>query len=169
MIGTIQAVGEPREWTGNYGPMRDYPLQIDTNGNVMEVYITQKPETPAPQAGQNIDYEIARSDQHGTKIKRVQQQGQGNFQPAPATAAPAANGSSAQADPRQKSIERQTAAKVAGMILNGATEAAAFDELAAQVLRFIQGTPKAAPAQVAPVAAGQPQDAGPSEDTEAPF
>jgi len=167
MIGTIQAVGTPRDWTGNYGPMRDYPLQLDTNGNVMEVYITQKPETPAPQAGQSIDYEIARSDQHGTKIKRAQQQqGQGNF-PATTTTAPPANGSPAQADPRQKSIERQTAAKVAGMILNGASEAAAFDELAAQVLRFIQG---AQPQPAAAPAAAQPQDAGPpAEDTDVPF
>lgn len=47
-------------------------------------------------------------------------------------------------DPRQQSIERQTAAKVAGAILNGAGEAAMFNELASNVLEFIQHGPTGA-------------------------
>lgn len=105
--GIIEAVTGKREWSGNYGPMVDYSLTIDGN----EVYLTKKPDSPAPEPGESLDYEVVKRDQHGTKIKKVWNEGgaqattNGSSAPAPSQAA------------RQESIERQVAAKCAAEVV----------------------------------------------------
>lgn len=100
--GIIEAVTGRREWSGNYGPMVDYSLTIDGN----EVYLTKKPDSPAPEPGESLDYEVVKRDQHGTKIKKVWNEGNGS--------APASSPSQAA---RNESIERQVAAKCAAQVV----------------------------------------------------
>lgn len=58
----ITNVQKRKEWTGNYGPMQDYALQLDgVDGWVQK---TQKPDTPAPVVGQEIFGSI-KPEQHG--------------------------------------------------------------------------------------------------------
>lgn len=102
--GIIEAVTGRREWSGNYGPMVDYSLTIDGN----EVYLTKKPDSPAPEPGESLDYEVVKRDQHGTKIKKVWNEGGGNG------SAPASSPSQAA---RNESIERQVAAKCAAQVV----------------------------------------------------
>lgn len=122
---TIKSVDGQREWSGNFGPMIDYTLTIESGGKTGPVYITKKPDSPAPEAGESFDYEVVKRDKFGTKIKRV-------FD----TPYTADNGSSLKAGPsqaaRNESIERQVAAKcaarvVAAYVASGKTPPAAAD------------------------------------------
>lgn len=107
----IQSVDGQREWTGNYGAMIDYSLTIESGGKTGQVYITKKPDSPAPQAGESFDYEVVKQDKHGTKIKRVFDS------PYAGPTSNAAPTSSPSQSARNESIERQVAAKCAAQVV----------------------------------------------------
>ncbi len=46
--GTIKALMGSREWTGSYGAMVDHTFVITVDGKDVEVYMTKKPDSPAP-------------------------------------------------------------------------------------------------------------------------
>lgn len=108
---TVKSVDESREWTGNFGTMIDYTLTIESDGKSGQVYVTKKPESPAPEAGESWDYEVVKRDKFGTKVKRVFDS---------PYAGPVSNGSPA-ATPsqaaRNESIERQVATKCAAQVI----------------------------------------------------
>lgn len=56
---TIAAVNGPREWGADreHGPFHDYLLTLE--GCDKPVEVTQKPQTPAPQAGARIDLDVS--------------------------------------------------------------------------------------------------------------
>ncbi len=133
--------------------LTDYQLTVaNPAGQDGAVWLSQKPETPAPSVGQTIDGDtkpIPGGPLKGQlKLKKApppQFQG-GGFTNG---AQPAGD------DPRQKSIERQVAAKCAAQVLTGfadlATAEAAVADLAVAKLtesfyRAIQGEPAQAPA-----------------------
>jgi hypothetical protein len=68
---TIKSHNGSRDWTGNYGPMVDHNLTISVDGKDFDVYMTKKPDSPAPQAGESFEFEKVKQDDHGIKIKRV--------------------------------------------------------------------------------------------------
>lgn len=53
MTYTVEEVVGSREWEGNYGKNVDYTIALV--GVPEQVRLTQKPETPAPKAGDEID------------------------------------------------------------------------------------------------------------------
>lgn len=128
----------------------------EDNRQYENVYWAHKPENE-PHVGQSYYGEMSHSEQ-GWRFRRKQvpddapasasapSQAASGVQSGVNTGArgQASQNASQGSDPRQQSIERQTAAKVAGAILNGAGEAAMFNELASNVLEFIQHGPTGA-------------------------
>lgn len=125
--GTVKAVTGQREWSGKYGPMIDYTLTFESDGKAGSVYITKKPDSPAPEVGESFDFEVVKRDQHGTKIKRVFEDS-GKFSAA-ATPSQAA---------RNESIERQVAAKCAAQVAAAQVAVGKLPTVAALVDEFHQ-------------------------------
>lgn len=123
--GTIKEVKGTREWTGNYGTMVDHTFDIEVDGKVAEVYMTKKPDSPAPQAGETLDFEKVKQDQHGIKIKKIYD--------TPYTPNGNGNGAGPSGDARQESIERQVAAKCAARVI-AATVASGNKPVAAEIM-----------------------------------
>lgn len=150
--GTVTAVKAQAPWSGNHGAFIDYTIDLESGGRIGEVKITSKCNSDGsamkpPTVGETFEYEVKSNDQHGIKIKRVSQQGGGG---------PSGNGRAPASNPeREKSIERQVAAKaaarvLAAMVASGANlpdgEARRLTDL---FYDAIQGESEAAP-QVAP-------------------
>jgi hypothetical protein len=93
----VQAVGQPRPWNGQYGPMVSYDLDVvDPQGSISTVELNQKPDTPAPQANAQLFGRIEQGTR-GLRFKKAQQPQQGQL-----------NGAQRRDDPdRQRSIVRQ--------------------------------------------------------------
>lgn len=107
--GTITNVTGSREWTGKYGTMVDDTFTIEVEGKEVEVYKTRKPDSPPPEAGETLDFEKVKQDQHGIKIKKVYDS---------PYAGPVSNGSPAPSQAaRNESIERQVATKCAAQVI----------------------------------------------------
>lgn len=70
---TITSVGDPRSWTGKFGPMLSYDLRLE--GEQETVELAQKPTTQAPVLGQTIEGTIDRTGPHGPKLKKAQPMG----------------------------------------------------------------------------------------------
>lgn len=105
--GTIQAVTGQRPWSGEHGNFIDFNLTL---ADGQQVYISRKVKpdgsVKTPQVGESLTYEVARTDQHGTKIRQVNPQYAGN------------NGNSGgSSSGRDESIKRQTAAKCAAQVV----------------------------------------------------
>lgn len=97
MSYTIKTVGPSKEITTKYGPLKVYSVQFEGAEDWVE--INQKPESPAPTAGDNLDGTIE-STQYGKRFKKAQVAG--GFT------------GGRQTDPETRgSIERQTALKEA--------------------------------------------------------
>lgn len=71
----ITEVQKRKEWSGNYGTFQDYALRLE--GIDGWVSLSQKPETPEPQVGQEL-YGHTETQTHGDKtylkFKKVQKQ-----------------------------------------------------------------------------------------------
>jgi hypothetical protein len=78
---TIERVNRTREWTGKFGPMISYFVELAELG---EHELAQKPDTPAPVAGQTLTGTIEPPNREGfpPKLKRAQQPG-GGYGPRP--------------------------------------------------------------------------------------
>ena len=131
---TINNVTGKREWEGNSGPMVDYQLHLSDIG---DCYMTKKPESPAPSPGESLEYEVVKQDKHGTKIKKVFANGGGA---APQGGVLSAATPSPISGDRERSIERQVAAKCAAQILTGG-DAKQFPGLAEAIARWISDPP----------------------------
>lgn len=73
-------VQERDKWQSSYGEFQNYALQLE--GEEGWVQLSQKPETPAPQAGQELFGRIevqTRGDKTWRKFKKGQRQDGGNF------------------------------------------------------------------------------------------
>jgi hypothetical protein len=71
---TVEAVvGEPREWEGKFGKNLSYTLALSGREGVVE--LSQRPETPAPKAGDSIEGELVPSQgDFPPKLKRAKPQ-----------------------------------------------------------------------------------------------
>jgi len=126
--GTVKAVTGRREWSGKYGPMIDYELTFEADGKSGAVYLTKKPDSPAPEVGESFDFEVVKRDQYGTKIKRV-------FEDGAKFAGPTTAASPSQAA-RSESIERQVAAKCAAQVAAAQVATGKLPTVAALVDEF---------------------------------
>lgn len=137
---TIKSVNSQRDGSfttkdGDHVALTDYELVVNNGQRDGTVWLSQKPETAPPQVGQSITGEtmpIPGGPLKGQlKLKKEQPN---NFRP---SGGPAPN------DPeRQKSIERQVAAKCAAEML---TSGDGFEALATRVYDWIQGNAPADP------------------------
>jgi hypothetical protein len=108
VTGTITGVRDGGPTQGPHGELHRYYLDISAaDGSKLEGgAIRQKPETPAPQTGQEIVVEV-KPGQYGPMLTRVQPEGA-------AQAAPRSGGRPpARTDATGRSIERQVALKCA--------------------------------------------------------
>lgn len=71
---TIEAIKSDREFESKYGPLKSYKVQIKgDDGFDGEAEITQKPTTPAPQVGQQIEGTLDTSNpKFPPKLKKAQ-------------------------------------------------------------------------------------------------
>src|SRR5215213_5803621 len=92
----IKTLGPVKEVQSKYGPLKVYTIQFEGSDDWVEV--NQKPESPVPTVGQELEGTIE-DTQYGKRFKKAQGAGggfQGNRAPDPAT---------------RSSIERQSAMK----------------------------------------------------------
>ena len=74
----LNVVGDPREWEGRYGKNLSYTVALKDVDGVVE--LSQKPETPAPKAGDELTGEITPSSGNfPPKFKKDKPQGGGNW------------------------------------------------------------------------------------------
>lgn len=92
-----------KEWQSSFGPMVTYKVMVE--GEADPVDINQKPETPAPAAGQEV-YGSIEVSQYGKKLKK-EKKPEGQHTIASTSAAPV------RFDNRDDSITRQSALKSA--------------------------------------------------------
>lgn len=134
--GTIKSINRTNEWANKHGgSFIDYYVTLASDGWEGEVYLTKKAESPAPTEGETLDFEKVKQDQHGIKIKKVYDT---PYTPQNGSSGPSAGGSGN--DPRQDSIERQVAAKVAGEIVAHHPNHPQFVDKAEEVLAWIRGS-----------------------------
>lgn len=124
----LTAVSAPREWTYEGKTNVDYILGVEGRG--AQAILTQRPETPAPTVGQEIDLELTPHPRFPDKLKAKKPQkqfgGGGGFRPR---------------DPAErKSIQMQASQKVAVDIARLALEHAEVkpgsEQITAQVKRI---------------------------------
>lgn len=112
MIYRVAQVTSQNTWDGSHGPMVSYKMEVtDDGGNQQTVELNQKPDTPAPSVGQEIDgfLEPAKREGFPPKLKKTPKPAGGGF----------GGGKGKPRDPAERaSIERQTA-------LRGACDVAA--------------------------------------------
>lgn len=105
MIYTVKQVTSQNTWEGSHGPMVSYKMEVsDSNGNQQTVELNQKPDTPAPSQGQEIDgfLEPSKRDGFPPKLKKTPKAAGGGF----------GGGKGKPRDPAERaSIERQVAFK----------------------------------------------------------
>jgi hypothetical protein len=112
--GTVKAVKSTRQWnSAQYGDFVDYVMDLESGGRTGEVYMTRKPDSPAPTIGETFDYEVAKNDNHGIKIKKVD---------ANASFSNNGGGGSSRGTATDESIERQVAAKCSAQVIAGAVQ-----------------------------------------------
>lgn len=125
----LTAVSEPRSWTYEGKTNLDYILNIE--GRDQQAILTQRPDTPAPTVGQEVDLELIQHPRFPDKLKaRRPPKGGGGF-----------GGGGRPRDPAErKSIQMQASQKVAVDIARLAIEHAEVkpgsEQITAQVKRI---------------------------------
>lgn len=78
-VYTVEAIVNEREFESKYGPLKSYKVRIKgDDGFSGEAEITQKPTTAAPQAGQEIEGTLDKSNpKFPPKLKKAQMNGGG--------------------------------------------------------------------------------------------
>lgn len=80
-IYTIESIVSEREFESKYGPLKSYKVRVSgDDGFNGEAEITQKPTTPAPQGGQQIEGTLDKSNpKFPPKLKKAQANNGGGF------------------------------------------------------------------------------------------
>ena len=65
---TVESAMRTGEYTTQYGPMAKYAIKFQNQDEAVEM--SQKPDTPAPKAGDILEGEIE-STQHGKRFKKA--------------------------------------------------------------------------------------------------
>lgn len=60
---------DPKEWSGQYGPMKTYRMKLEGVDDVVEV--NKKAESPAPTRGEELYGEIQPNGQYASKFKSI--------------------------------------------------------------------------------------------------
>lgn len=138
-VYTVEAVVNEREFESKYGPLKSYKVRIKgDDGFAGEAEITQKPTTPAPSSGQEIEGTLDKSNpKFPPKLKKAQMNGGGG-------GSKGGGRSSKDSDSIERQVAYKGAVEMCVSFAEDASEAAdMLPDLFEMSINLIQGKPVA--------------------------
>lgn len=123
MIYTVKSVRGPKQWTGKYGPMLSYILDLEWGDEELArgVELNRKPESRAPEVGERLAGELEEgkyADKLRIDFDQTKELAQPQTRPQPSSQPQSTTSGPSNLD---RSIARQVALKVLGPTINAAT------------------------------------------------